>query len=173
MNKNISLIVAVSENNAIGIDNKLPWHLPADLKYFKERTAGKTVIMGRKTYESIIDAIGKPLPNRLNVVITTSSPDYNTPDGVLQFGSLNGCMNSLNHEQLNGSFIIGGNLLFKDAINFVDTMYITRVHTTVDGDVFFPKFNKDEWELTWSERHEADEKNTHSYTFEEYKRKRP
>jgi len=159
-----SLIVAVSDNNVIGKNNTLPWHLPADLAYFKKTTSGKPVIMGRLTYESI----GRPLPNRLNIVISTTNPSL--PEGVLVFSSIQEAMSHLNTINTEEAFIIGGNRLFADAVNHIDNMYITRVHATVDGDVFFPEVDMHNWKLVSSEKHEVDEKNKIEYTFELYQR---
>jgi len=153
----ITIVVAISENNAIGKDNQLLWHLPADLKHFKNKTTGKTIIMGRKTY----DSIGKPLPNRRNIVITRQQG--------LQFAGIE-VVNSL-HEGLalckdeNEVFIIGGAEIYKQALPLVDKIELTRVHQEFEADAFFPELDQETWKETWKEDHLPDEKNKFAYTF--------
>lgn len=162
----ISLIVAVSENNVIGKNNQLLWHLPADLKYFKEQTLGKPVIMGRKTFDSIIKSIGKPLSNRQNIVITRK--DDFSYDNVLRAKDLTQAI------QLAGDvseiMIIGGGSIYEQALPFADKIYLTRVHHIFEGDVFFPVLNDSEWQKIEEEKHGANDKNMYAYTFIVYKR---
>ena len=162
----VSIIAAVADNFAIGKDNKLIWHLPADMKHFKNMTTGHAVVMGRRTFESLPV---KPLPNRKNIVLT-SIPEGNF-DKYYEAVSLRDAIELCEKEAC--VFIIGGASVFKQALTFpaVESMYITWVHGEFAADTFFPKFNKDEWELVSEERHEADEKNPYAYTFCEYKRK--
>lgn len=160
----ISIIVAVSENQVIGRDNQLPWHLPADLKYFKTLTTGHTIVMGRNTY----DSIGKPLPNRENVVITRNA-DFN-PAGVKVVHSLEDALKycSLKEEEV---FIIGGDSIYRQAINFVSKIYLTRVHCMLaDGNAFFPRLDASFWGLKSSTFYPKDEKNEYDYSFEVYER---
>lgn len=160
----ISLIVAASENNVIGKNNQLIWHLPEDLKYFKEQTSGKPVIMGRKTFESIIQAVGRPLPNRQNIVITRDANFHyesvlcakDLPEAIRLAGNVLEIM------------IIGGGSIYAQAVPLVDKIYLTRVHHIVDGDVFFPKLDLNQWSVIKEEAHPADEKNIYSYTFITY-----
>ena len=152
--------VAVAENLVIGGDNDLPWYLPEDLKRFKEITLGKTVVMGRKTYESIVKRLGKPLPGRKNVVITRQK-DYKAPQGVLVFNSLDDALESLSGEDV---YIIGGAEIFKLALPKAEKIYITHVHGKYKGDVFFPQIDWDAWEKIAEEKHDK-------YTFAEYLRK--
>ncbi|RZJ64868.1 MAG: dihydrofolate reductase [Flavobacterium sp.] len=155
--RGLGLVVAISENNAIGKDNQLLWHLPADLKHFKEITSGHTIIMGRKTY----DSIGRPLPNRRNIVITRST-DLQIPN-VEVVNSLDSAISLCEGE--NEVFIIGGAEIYKHAIQFTDRIYLTTVHQTYEADVYFPELNKNEWKEISSEFHPADEKNSVAYTF--------
>ena len=158
----LSLIAAMAKNNVIGSNNSLIWHLPADLKHFKNITSGHTVIMGRKTYESI----GKPLPNRRNIVITHS--DTFTAEGCEIFYSLQEAVDAcLEEEEV---FIIGGAEIYKQSLHAADKLYITRIYKEFEGDAHFPEFSLSEWRLLSYYRHHADEKNEHEYSFSEYER---
>lgn len=153
----ISIIVAVSENNVIGKDNKLLWHLPADLKYFKQLTIGHSIIMGRKTFESI----GKPLPQRKSIIVTRNK-NFEA-EGCAVVNSLEDAIAlSQNKEEV---FIIGGAEIYKAAMEKADKIYFTRVHHCFEGDAFFPAID----ESTWTKIHEqhclADEKNLYPYSF--------
>lgn len=162
----LSLIVAVAENNVIGIDGKLPWSLPNDLKYFRDLTNGKPVIMGRKTHESI----GKALPNRENIIITRQR-DLRLPGCVV----VHSLQTALAHAEASGSkeaFVIGGGEIFKEALLLADRAYLTHVHVTVDGDVFFPALDVQEWEEVSREEHPEDAKHLHAYTFLTYERRK-
>ena len=162
----LSLIVAVSENNAIGRHNTLPWYLPEDLKFFKRTTIGKPIIMGRKTYESL----GQPLPGRLNIILTRRE-NLAVPEGVLVYNDINTAIERLNKENDEECFIIGGGQVFETTIEYIDRMYITRVHTTIpDADAFFPEIDHTHWKLTWEEKHYADEQHKYDFTFQKYDR---
>lgn len=162
----LSFIVAVSDNNAIGINNELPWRLPEDLKFFKRTTMGKPVIMGRKTYESL----GRPLPGRLNVVLSQSS-QLHLPHGVAQCESISEAIAVAEGEKKDEVFIIGGGKIFEQSMHLVDRMYITRVHTIIDGaDAFFPIIDHSHWKLVWEEKHHADDKHAYDFTFQQYER---
>ncbi|MBA3829642.1 MAG: dihydrofolate reductase [Taibaiella sp.] len=162
----VSLIVAVAEDNAIGRNNQLPWHLPEDLKFFKRTTLGKPVIMGRKTYESL----GKPLPGRVNIVLTRNN-NYQLPDGVVRCNELEASLTKLEEENTEETFIIGGGKIFEEAIGLADRLFITRVATTVPGaDAFFPHIDHTQWKLHHEEPHTADEKHRYAYTFQVYER---
>lgn len=162
----LSFIVAVSDNNAIGRHNTLPWHLPEDLKFFKRTTMGKPVIMGRKTF----DSLGRPLPGRLNIVLS-SHKDIVLPEGVLLFDDINTAIERLQSEPVNESFIIGGGKVFETTLPYADRMYITRVHCTIpDADAFFPEIDHTHWKLTWDEDHPADEQHQYAYSFQHYDR---
>ncbi len=162
----LSFIVAVSENNAIGRDNNLPWNLPEDLKFFKRTTMGKPVVMGRKTYE----ALGKPLPGRQNIVLSRQK-DLVLPEGVLLFDNVQDSVAWLEKGDFGEVFIIGGGIIFEQALPLAERLYITRVHTTIpDADAFFPDIDHTHWKLTWEEPHNADEKHAYAFTFQQFER---
>jgi dihydrofolate reductase len=161
----LSIIVAASSNNVIGKDNKLPWHLPEDLKYFKNTTWAMPVVMGRKTYESI----GKPLSGRINIVITRNK-DLKI-DGVEAVQSLNEAMEIAGKHKVKEVFIIGGAEIFNTSLPLVSRIYLTRIHSEIDGDVFFPVFNKENWLLVKNKDCEPDEKNIFSYSFQVWEKK--
>jgi len=135
-----SIIVAVSENNVIGLKGKIPWKISEDLKYFKRITTGHTVAMGRKTYESI----GKPLPNRINIVITRNK-NYIAPECVIVDSIEKSILQTTQEDEL---FFIGGFEIYKKALCFADRIYLTKVLGEFNGDVFFPLFDKNEWNMS-------------------------
>ena len=161
----ISLIVAVSENGAIGKDNQLLWRLPDDLKRFKQLTLGNPMIMGRKTFESI----GKPLPGRTSIVVTRNQ-DY-APEGVVIAHSLESAFEKAKELHADNAFVIGGGELYEQAIPFTDYIYLTRVHTTVEGDTYFELPDLEKWVLTEKIPHEADERHAFGFDFINYARK--
>ncbi len=156
----ISIIVAADEQNGIGINNNLLCHLPADLKYFKQVTSGHCIVMGRKTYESI----GKPLPNRTNIVVTRNH-NLNI-DGCVVVTSLQEAVNYAKNNNETELMITGGGTIYADAINWCNKVYLTRIHHTFNADTFFPEVSKHGFKLTSSAKHAADEKHAYSYTFE-------
>ncbi len=155
----INIIVAVSTNGVIGLNGNMPWHIPKDLHYFKQITTPHTIIMGRYTYH----AIGKPLPNRKNIVLTkTLTPQQ----GILIAGNWEQALNMItNEEQV---FIIGGQQVFEQALEkqLVKRIYRTLIHYHFDGDTFFPEINLKEWKLISSTFSMKDEKNPYDLTFE-------
>lgn len=153
----LSLIAAAARNNVIGKGNALPWSLPDDLKHFREVTAGHTVIMGRKTFESI----GQPLPKRRNIVITRQE-DYR-PEGVEVFASLDAAIAALPVGE--EFFVIGGGEMFRQALPIADRVYLTRVDTDVEGDAFFPPLESDKWREVSRRDGVVDEKNALPHTF--------
>jgi len=161
----ISLLVAMDKDNVIGKNNDLPWYLPKDLRFFKELTTDKNVIMGRKTF----DSIGKPLPNRRNIVITSKDMDF--PEGVETVDSLQGVYDLDARHPDKEWFVIGGGEIFKQILPKADRMYITRIEESFDGDTFFPTFDEDEWTLTSKVEGERDERNPYEYYFLQYDRK--
>ncbi len=162
----ISLIVAAATDNAIGRGNALPWNLPKDLRFFKATTLGKPIIMGRKTFE----ALGKPLPGRLHIVISGNS-DLKVPDGVLVFQDINKAISKLEEEQTEECFIIGGGKIFDQTMPLIDRMYITRIEATVaDADTFFPEIDHTHWKLVWEEKHTKDDKHSFDFTFQQFER---
>lgn len=160
----ITIIAAVAENNALGKDNQLIWHLPADLKRFKKVTSGHCVIMGRKTYESL----GKPLPNRTNIVITRNTT-YKA-EGCLITNSLNQAIELAKKEDSN-PFILGGAEIYKQAMSFADKLDLTFVHHTFDADAFFPEIDLNIWQKASSVHFKADEKNKYNFSFVTYTKK--
>ena len=154
------MIAAMAHNRVIGADNAMPWHLPADLKHFKNTTLGKPVIMGRKTYESI----GKALPARQNIVITRQA-DYTLPDAdVLQ--TIDEAVALAKNSNAPEIMIIGGGTLYEAMLPFADKLYLTFIDVAVDGDTHFPDFSKSgDWEIVSRESHEPDDKNPHPYSF--------
>jgi dihydrofolate reductase len=163
--KGLTIIVAAGENNAIGKDNDLIWHLSDDLKRFKKLTSGHYIIMGRKTFESF----PKPLPNRTHIVITRQN-DYQVPDGVLIVNSLADAIDAARHDKQ--PYIIGGGEIYKQAMPLADKLEITRVHASFeDADTFFPEINEKEWEEVERITHQADDDHKHSFSFITYVRK--
>lgn len=166
----LSMIVAAAQNRVIGRDNALPWYLPNDLKYFKQTTLGKPIIMGRKTYESI----GKPLPGRTNIVITRQT-DYQ-PDGVKVVHSVaeardlaeSVCLIDGQEEAM----IMGGAEIYTLALPDADRLYLTEVHADVDGDAYFPEYDKTEWKEISREDFSAEGPNPYNYSFVVYDKKR-
>lgn len=144
----LSLISAVAKNNCIGKNNTLPWTIPEDLKHFKDLTTGKIVLMGRKTWESIPERF-RPLPKRTNVVITHQA-SYPVPEGVLVFSSIE---KALAHFQGQDVMSIGGATIYAETIDLADTLYITHVDQTVDGDAFFPVIDPAVWRESSREDH--------------------
>lgn len=161
----VSLIVAASENNAIGKNNQLLWNLPNDLKFFKNTTWGFPIIMGRKTFESV----NKPLPGRTNIVVTTN-PNWSF-ENVLTVTNIKDGIEKAATTNSKQVFIIGGGEIYKQSMAVADNIYITRVHVTLDGDTFFPVIDERIWELTSNEDFVADEKHSYAYSFQLWTRK--
>ena len=160
----ISFIVAVDENNLMGKGLELPWHLPSDMKYFKNQTWGMTVVMGRKT----LDALGKPLQGRQNIVITRNK-DWK-PEGAQVAHSLDEAIEKAKETGANEIFIIGGAEIFKMALPIANRIYLTRIHHQFEGDVYFPQISTNEWQLVKSHFSSSDEKNKYNHTFEVWER---
>ena len=165
MNKHISIIVAVAENNAIGKGNKLLWHISDDLKRFKRLTTGYSVVMGKKTYESLPV---QPLPGRTNVVISDIKGEL-----------IKGCEMAYSIEEAiekcpdnEESFIIGGGSVYHQFLPFADKLYITKVHKAFDADTFFPEIDEDEWQLIERKKIESDGKNDFSFSYLTYTRRK-
>ena len=161
----LSLIVAASENNAIGKNNELLWCLPTDMRYFKNTTWGLPVIMGRKTFE----ALGKPLTGRYNVVITTN-PEFH-PDGIETVSNLKDAIQAAGVMKTNEIMIIGGGTIYKESLPMADRVYLTRVHALLEGDTFFPELDAAQWQLTTRHDVSKDEKNDFDMSFEIWDRK--
>lgn len=158
----LSLLAAASENNVLGKDNKLIWHLADDFAFFKMKTLGHTVIMGRKTY----DSMGKPLPKRRNIIITRN--EALEIAGAEIYTSIEAALATCQAEH--EVFLIGGAELYELSLPVAEQIYLTRVHVTLDGDAFFPELDPAVWTLTHSDDHTADLKNDYPFTFETYDR---
>ena len=160
----IILIAAVAENNALGKNNDLLWHLPNDFKHFKETTVGHHIIMGRKTFESF----PKPLPNRKHVIITRQK-NYNYEDCIV-VSNLEKAISVCPPNQ--DIYIIGGGEIYKQSILFADKLTITKVHHSFDADVFFPEIDLAIWQLTSQTFHPKDEKHLFDYSFQTFVKKK-
>lgn len=156
----ISHIVAASENNIIGIKNGLPWRLSNDFKYFKNKTWGMPVIMGRNTFESL----KKDLPGRINIVLTKKK-DWHSKN-VFVTHDIDEAIEKAEESGAKEIFVIGGGEVFKQTMEKVDRIYLTRVHTTIEGDTSYPELDTSKWKLTKEQSFPADEKNNYPYTFE-------
>ena len=160
----LSIIVAVAKNNVIGKDNQLIWHLPEDLKRFKEITSGHTIIMGRKTFESL----GRVLPNRKHIILCNDA-DLNIKDeNVTIVDDINKLGEYINKEEEN--FIIGGATIYKLMLPKVDKLYITKINQEFDGDVYFPEISEENWKITQRVKGKKDEKNPYDYEYITYEK---
>lgn len=162
----ISMAVAVSENHVIGKNGQMPWHLPEDLKFFKNITMGKPVVMGRNTW----NAIGRLLPGRTNIVL--SSTLRQQVPGLVVLPSWQEARSFLEKEGCPAVFVIGGGKVYAELLSVTDEVYLTRVHMRIeDGDAFFPPLDPKEWALKWEEEHGPDEKHAYGFTFQRWERK--
>jgi len=158
----LSIIVAIAKNNAIGKDNQLLWHISEDLKYFKRITSGHAIIMGRKTFESI----GRPLPDRTNIVISNSLPDTG---GVIVVPSMEEALkHAADHSEV---FIIGGGQVYHDALSKVDRLYVTYVDAVYEADTFFPEIDLTQWKEVSRENHDKGKDFPYPFSFVVYERK--
>jgi len=153
----VSIIVAMTPDRVIGKNNQLPWYLPADLKHFKASTMDKPIIMGRKTF----DSIGKPLPGRHNIVVTRQK-DLSL-EGCTVVASIAEAIEQAG--EVKEAMIIGGASIYQDALPLADRLYLTLIKTEIEGDAFFPAFDKSEWRVLSQIDHQADEKNIFDYSF--------
>lgn len=156
----ITMVAAAAENNALGKNNDLLWHLPDDFKRFKQITSGHYIIMGRKTFESF----PKPLPNRTHVIITRQK-NYN-PEGCIIVDSIEKAIEVCPKDQ--DTFIIGGGEIYNLAMNFADSIELTRVHENFEADTFFPEIDLKQWKLTSEEYHPKDEKHKFDFTYQTF-----
>ncbi|MDH5359110.1 MAG: type 3 dihydrofolate reductase [Gammaproteobacteria bacterium] len=154
----ISLIWAMADDRVIGIENRLPWKLPADMKWFRQHTLGKPIIMGRKTFESFG---GKPLPQRTNIVITKDE-GYQA-DGIVVVHSIEDALKAAG--EVEEVMIIGGMSFYLQMLSRADKLYMTLIHERFAGDAWFPEFDLNQWQELEREDHQADEKNPHAYSF--------
>lgn len=164
----LALIAAYAQNRVVGIDNKLPWHLPEDLKYFKRCTSGKAIIMGRKTF----DSIGRPLPNRTNIVISRN-PEFNV-DGVKVVSTLDEAIELAKAvNEINGIdeiMVIGGATIYELTLPLADRLYLTHVHAKVEGDAYFPEVDFSSWHEVERADYSASETNPYDYSFVVYEK---
>jgi len=163
----LSIIVAASTNNAIGKNNQLPWHLPNDMKFFKNTTWAMPVIMGRKTYESFV---GGPLPGRFNIVVSRQRPFAGDKANILSAASLQEAITLAEKTDCREAFVIGGAQIYSSSISLADRIYLTRVHAVVDGDAFFPEIPADQWKMVSDSDFQADEKHAFPYSFQLWER---
>jgi len=161
----LSILAAVSENGVIGREGRLPWHLPAELRHVKRLTTGHTLLMGRKTYESI----GRPLPERTSIVITRD-PHCRAAPGVIAVADFEAAVSTGRERGESDAFVFGGEAIYALALPRADRLYLTRVHATVEGDAFFPDLETGCWKLVHEERHAADERHAHAFTFQTFDR---
>jgi dihydrofolate reductase len=159
----LSIIVAMDDNHLIGKDNGLPWHLPADLAFFKKVTTGHSIVMGRKTY----DSIGRPLPNRRNLVITRDTDA--SIEGCEVFNGIESALGSAQEED--EVLVIGGANLCKQVLGRVERLYITHIEGVFEGDTYFPDYDEGGWREISCESHTPDEKNPYHYHFKILERK--
>lgn len=166
----VSLIVAMDLDRGIGKNNDLMWHLPADMKFFKETTSGQIVVMGRKNYESIPERF-RPLPNRENVVLTRNE-DFKA-EGCIVFHSMDACLDYYKNEEERTIFIIGGGEIYRQALalDAVDEMYITHVNKAYAADTFFPEFELKNWRVQTVFSHSSDEKHEAGFIVLKYSKK--
>ncbi|HMH21553.1 MAG TPA: dihydrofolate reductase [Puia sp.] len=165
----ISLLVAASTNNVIGRDNKLLWHLPNDMKYFKNTTWGMPVVMGRKTYESLA---GDPLPGRFNFVITRNRDWDPHNEKTKVVASLGEAIAAAGQTDCKETFVIGGGEIYKEAMSIADKIYMTRVHAVLEGDTSFPAIDEQHWQMVSHLDFPVDEKHAYAYSFQVWERKK-
>ncbi|MEB2775498.1 dihydrofolate reductase [Algoriphagus sp. D3-2-R+10] len=161
----ISLIAAVAANNVIGRDNDLVWRLPNDFKRFKRITSNHFILMGRKTFESL----GTPLPNRTHIVITRNQ-DYQVPEGHYVFESVEKAFVFCQKRNVDHLYVIGGGEIYRQTLPLADELVLTEVESTPKGDTYFPEFNKEDWKITFSEYHPADDRHQYAFTYVNYER---
>lgn len=161
----ISFIFAMDRNHLIGKDNDLPWHIPNDFKFFKDMTWGRTIIMGRKTFESF----GKPLPERKHIVITKNK-EYDR-EGCTVIHTIDEIIEMEKNEPNKEWFVIGGSVLFEEMLPYADRMYLTYIDASFEGDTYFPEYDESEWTLVSETKGKKDDKNPYDYYFRTYDRK--
>ena len=159
----LSIIVAMADNRVIGLNNQMPWHMPADLAWFKKNPLNKPVIMGRKTFESI----GRPLPNRHNIVISRQIANKTSINSdVTWVQSIDDAITLVNKQLVDEAFIIGGGNIYNQVLPLVNRLYLTHIDAQLSGDTYFPDYTQMSWRQIHLEEHQADEKNRYDYQFE-------
>lgn len=164
----VSILVAVAENGVIGRAGALPWRLSADLRRFRQLTMGHTIVMGRKTWESI----GRALPGRQTVVVSRQTDYQANVEGVVVVHDLASALQRAESRDDEEAYIVGGAELYRIALEHADRLYLTRVHAVIEGDTYMPEIDLSQWRLEHTERHEADVENDHPFTFQRYHRVR-
>ncbi|OCG01450.1 type 3 dihydrofolate reductase [Gilliamella sp. wkB112] len=162
----LSIIVAMAHNQVIGLNNQMPWHLPADLAWFKKNTLNKPVIMGRKTFESI----GRPLPNRHNIVISGRDGMLPLPN-LSWVRSIDAAIQLANKQNTDETFIIGGGNIYNQVLPKVNRLYLTHIDADLPGDTYFPNYFPEQWQVVHQEDHRSDDKNPYPYQFQILQRK--
>ncbi|MEO8087542.1 MAG: dihydrofolate reductase [Bacteroidota bacterium] len=163
----LSIIVAVSENNVIGRNNDLPWHLPRDMKFFKDTTMGHCVVMGRKNFDSITEKY-RPFAGRTNIIVTRQKDFQAT--GTTTVHSIEAAIDFAKSKNETECFIIGGGQIFEQSLKYCDRVYLTRIHHSFEGDVHFPVLNPVEWKEVFRKEIPADEKNKYPFSFLTYEK---
>ena len=159
----IHLVAAMTPERVIGFEGGMPWHLPRDLAHFKAVTLGHPVVMGRKTFESILTSLGRPLPGRQNIVISRGQPEV--PEGVWVYSSLEQALDRLSEDQVPVVDIIGGGQIYDLALPQADRLYLTLIDAQIEGDTWFPNVDMSKWHVIDTQTHPQDEHNSHSMTF--------
>lgn len=164
----LSIIVAMAHNHVIGLNNQMPWHLPADLAWFKKNTLNKPVIMGRKTFESI----GWPLPNRHNIVVSRQAVTSNNANPNISWvQSLEAALSLAQAQLVEEAFVIGGGNIYKQVLPLINRLYLTHIGADLRGDTYFPDYLPEQWKVIYQRDHQADEQNNYPYQFEILERK--
>lgn len=164
----LSIIVAMADNRVIGLNNQMPWHLPADLAWFKKNTLNKPVIMGRKTFESI----GRPLPSRHNIIISKQAPsESNSTQNVSWVQSIDAAIVLAQEQNVDEAFIIGGGNIYKQTLPLANRLYLTHIDAKLQGDTYFPDYLPEQWQVIHQESHQPDDKNRYLCRFEILERK--
>lgn len=164
----VSIIAAIAENRVIGNKNSLPWHLPADFKYFKEKTINKTIVLGFNTFKSIGE---KPLPNRKHIILSNDQ-NITLPENCFLAKSIDEALEIAKSQQVSELMVCGGAQVYKQFLPLTDRMYLTYIHQSFEGDTFFPDFNINDWQEISREDHQFDLKNLYSYSFVVLERKK-
>nr|WP_267354534.1 type 3 dihydrofolate reductase [Gilliamella sp. B2840] len=164
----LSVIVAMAHHRVIGQNNQMPWHLPADLAWFKKNTLHKPVIMGRKTFESI----GRPLPNRHNIIVSRQAvSDLNANPNISCVQSIEAALSLVQAQHVEEAFVIGGGNIYQQVLPLINRLYLTHIDADLQGDTYFPDYLPEQWQVIYQQDHQADEQNSYPYQFEILERK--
>lgn len=164
----LSVIVAMAHHRVIGQNNQMPWHLPADLAWFKKNTLHKPVIMGRKTFESI----GRPLPNRHNIIVSRQAvSDLNANPNISWVQSIEAALSLVQAQHVEEAFVIGGGNIYQQVLPLINRLYLTHIDADLQGDTYFPDYLPEQWQVIYQQDHQSDEQNSYPYQFEILERK--